>query len=106
MKFKSPNYLYPLATKRQLQWTRQVVRGERSAHKALKVRSANAPKKEIIRNLVKDKTMSLRFGKPMKARTNSNPMLRGSMPKNPMRALDPYPGNAMHISPSRKLGYM
>jgi hypothetical protein len=105
MKFKSPNYLYPLATTRQLQWTKQVVRGEKSVHKALKIKSANAPKKEIMKNLIKDKSMSLRFGKPMKTR-NNNPFLKGNLPKNPMVAPDPRPGNAMHISPSRKLGYM
>lgn len=105
MKFKSPNYLYPLATQRQLQWTRQVVRGEKSAKKALKIKVVNAPKKQIIKNLIKDKGMSLRFGKPLKTR-NNNPFLRGNLPKNPMMAQDPRPANAMHISPSRKLGYM
>ncbi len=60
----------------------------------------------IIRNLITDKAMSMRFGKPLRTRNNNKLLRMGILPKDPMRAPDPRPGNAMHISPSRKLGYM
>jgi len=108
MKAKAPNYLYPLATQRQIQWTKDAVRGTNSTSKAFSPRRVDAVKKEIVRNLVKDKKVSLRFGKPLRTRNNSNPMLKAGLPVDPMRAPDPRPGNAMHITNSKsayKLGY-
>jgi hypothetical protein len=103
MKVRSPNYLYSLATEKKLQWTKDVVRGERSARKAVTPKRFNAKKKEIVRMLVKDKKMALRYGKPMKTRSNSNPMLRARLPKDPMRAADPTPGNVMHIANTKAM---
>jgi non-homologous end joining protein Ku len=96
MKAKAPNYLYPLATDRKLQWTKDVVRGEQSAFNPIKPKIFNAKKKEIIRKVIKDKTKS--FSKPVKTRNNLNPMLKAKLPEDPMRAPDPRPGNAMHIT--------
>jgi len=78
MKAQTPNYLYPLQTTRQLQWTKDVVRGEKSAKKAIRPKRFSAAKKEIVHSLVKKNV-------PNKV-------------KNPMEAPDPRPGNAMHIN--------
>lgn len=78
-KAQAPNYLYPLATTRQLQWTKDVVKGEKTAKQAIRPKNFSAPKKEIIQKLVK----------------NQRPSTYG---QDPMRAPDPRPGNAMHIT--------
>jgi len=98
MKVKVPNYLYPLATSRQLQWTRQVVKGEATAKRAITPRRFNPAKKEIIRDMVKNKKTNVRFGKQQKTRDTVNATLKANLPNDPMRAPDPRPGNAMHIS--------
>ena len=102
IKAKAPNYLYPLATDRQLQWTRDVVKGEASAKTYVKPKSFNAKKKDIIRNVIKDKRKPYRFDKPVKTRNELKPM--GDLPKDPMRSPDPRPGIS-HISPSLKENY-
>lgn len=105
IKAKAPNYLYPLATTRQLQWTKDVVRGDNESKKKFVPKRFNAAKKEIIRDLVKGKTKT--FNTATKTRDNLNPLLKGKIPKDPMRASDPRPANAMHITntESAYLGY-
>ena len=108
MKSNVPNYPYnPLATSRQLKLTRDAVRGENATSKPFVPRMFNAQKKEILRILVKDKKMSLRFGKPIRTRNNSNPMMNARLATDPMYTSDPTPGNAMHIGNTRAayLGY-
>jgi hypothetical protein len=103
MKVKVPNYLYPLATDRKLQWTRETVKGEKAAKTYIKPKKRNAAKKQIVKTLVKDKKMALRFGKPLKTRSYVNPMLKMVLPEDPMKTPDPRPGNAMHIANTRAM---
>lgn len=96
IKAKAPNYLYPLATQRQLQWTKDVVKGDNEASKIFTPKRFNRAKKEIIKDLVKGKKKT--FNKTVSTRDNLNPLLKAKLPSDPMRAADPRPGNAMHIS--------
>lgn len=103
MPIKAPNYLYPLATDRNLQWTKDVVKGESSAKTAIRPKSFSAPKKEVMRIIVKGGKLPL-FGKPQKTREAIHPWIQSTMPEDPMSAPDPRPGNAMHIT-NTKFGY-
>lgn len=94
---KAPNYLYPLATDKVLQWTKQAVKGENRASKAVRPKSFNAPKKEVMRVLVQ-KSKLPSFGKPQRTRKTVHPSVDSTMPTDPMKAPDPRPGNAMHIT--------
>jgi hypothetical protein len=101
MSVRAPNYLYPLESDRKLQWTKQAVRGEDTVKKPINIKASNAPKKEAIQMLVKKSKLPA-FGKPQKTRnfiraTNRN------MPSDPMKAPDPTPGNAMHITNSKSV---
>jgi hypothetical protein len=100
MGIKAPNYLYPLATDRVLQWTKQTVRGENSQKSPFQPKRFNAAKKEIVKKLVENKT-PVKFGKKSKTREILNPFLKADLPKDPMSAPDPRPGNAMHITNTR-----
>lgn len=97
MSVKAPNYLYPLATDRKLQWTKDAVKGEASAKRAVRPKAFSAPKKEAMRVIVK-KSKLPPFGKPQKTRAWVDPSIQSTMPKDPMSAPDPRPGNAMHIA--------
>jgi hypothetical protein len=101
MKIKAPNYLYPLATQRTLQWTKQTVRGENSQKRPFQPKRFNAVKKGIVRALVKNKT-PIKFGSKAKTREMLNPFLKASLPMDPMKAPDPRPGNARHITNTRE----
>jgi hypothetical protein len=96
MEKKPVNYLYPLSTERKLQCTKDVVKGDNEPSKIFTPKRFNAAKKEIVRNLVKGKTKT--FNKATKTRDNLNPLLKANLPTDPMRAPDPRPGNAMHIT--------
>ncbi len=106
MKVKAPNYLYPLATERKLQWTKDVIKGEASAFKTFIPRRVSAVKKEIIKDIVKGKKKT--FNKAVATRDNLNPMLKASLPEDPMDSPDPRPGNATHITNTKKqyIGYL
>ena len=104
MRFKAPNLLSPLSTQRQNQWARQVIRGERDTRKAIKLKAGVPARKDVMRNLIKDKNLSLRSGRPLKTRGNINPMLKGTLKRDPMRSPDPSPGNLMHLG-NTKLMY-
>ena len=93
MKAKAPNYLYPLATQRQLQWTKDVVKGESSAKRPTVIKESNPVKKEIIKDLIKKKTIN----KTVKTR-NFLGNISHNLPIGIMRAQDPRPGNATHIT--------
>ena len=96
-KAKAPNYLYPLATQRTLQWTKDTVRGEQSAKKPIKIKPANIVKKSIIKDVIKGKKNSIPFGKIAKTR-NFIRDKKMNLPEDPMSTPDPRPGNAMHIT--------
>jgi hypothetical protein len=101
MKAKAPNYLYPLATTRQLQWTKDVVKGEKSAKKAITPKRFDARKKKVIQDAVRSSNKNL-TKKRSRTRTTFNPMLKShDLPADPMLAPDPRPGNAMHITNSK-----
>lgn len=104
MKAKVPNYLYPLATERQIQWTKDTVKGEKFASTPFKPKKENAAKKEIIKNLVKGKIAPIRRV-TTKTRGIINPLLKLKLPEDPMKAPDPSPGNVMHVSPVLKGNY-
>lgn len=103
MKAKAPNYLYPLATDRQLQWTKDVVKGEASAKSPIRAKTFSAPKKQAIKVILKKGNLP-KFGKPQKTRALVHPWIQSTMPEDPMSAPDPRPGNAMHIN-NTMLGY-
>lgn len=106
MRTKIPNYLYPLQSERTLQWTKDVVRGEKTARKATVPKVVDGSKKmDIVRSLVKDKQAALRYGKPLKTASYSNPMMRVLMPRDPMKNPSPSPGNAMHIANTKAKYY-
>jgi len=98
MRTKIPNYIYSVETDHKLQWTKDVVRGEKSARRATDPKVVDASKKmDIVRSLVKDKQAALRYGKPLKTASYSNPMMKAMMPRDPMKNPSPSPGNAMHL---------
>ena len=101
------NYLYPLATQRQLQWTKDVVKGENPVARTIRPKNFSAARKDIIRNVIKDKKGPSRSDKPIRTRNVLNPTLKANPPTDPMRTPDPRPGNAMHITNSKGqyLGY-
>lgn len=99
---KTPNYLYPLATQRQLQWTKDVVKGEKSAKKSFKPKRFNVTKKQIVQDLVKKKKVVTKFGKKSKTRSTDPVIKKSLLPTDPMRSPDPRPGNAMHITNSEE----
>lgn len=101
---KVPNYLYPLQTDRALQWTRDIVRGERKAKEALEPEIIDASKKKnIIRSLIRDKQMTLRYGKPLLTQSYSNPVVRAYTQKDAMQSPDPRTGNPMHIANTKAM---
>jgi hypothetical protein len=106
MKVKAPNYLYPLATERKLQWTKDVVKGEASAFRTFIPKRVNAEKKKIVKDVIKGKKRT--FNKVASTRSNLNPMLRANLPEDPMDSPDPRPGNATHITNIKKqyIGYL
>lgn len=101
---KVPNYLYPLQTERTLQWTKDIVRGEKTARKATEPKIVNsAKKKDIVRTLVRDKQMSLRYGKPLTTQAYSNPMTRAYTQKDAMQSPDPRTGNPLHLANTKAM---
>ena|ERR1035437_4134490 len=104
MSVKAPNFLYPLQTDRKIQWTKDAVSGEKVAKKPMRPKLFSAPKKDIIRKLVK-KSKLPSFGKAQKTRKFLNPTVGATLPEDPMAAPDPRPGNATHLSPGLKSGY-
>ena len=102
MKAIVPNYLYPLATDRQLQWTKQVVRGESEAKTPIRPKSFSAPKKNILRQVVKRSKLPP-FGKPQQTRRTLSATVSAKLPEDPMEAPDPSPGNAMHIANTKAM---
>jgi hypothetical protein len=99
MKAQAPNYLYPLATTRQLQWTKDVVKGEGTAKQPIRPKRFSAAKKEIIHRLVKNQALPAR---QTRTRNILNPMMKAALPLSPMRVADPVLGNAMHIANTRE----
>lgn len=102
---QTPNYLYPLQTKRTLQWTKSVVPGEKGAKRPRIVKPHAAAKKKILHGMIKAVNHRQRSARTRKImapwrRHNNN----GRMPVDPMKAPDPVPGNAMHLS-NQKTSY-
>ena len=96
---KVPNYLYPLQTNRTLQWTRDVVRGEKMAKKALDPKVIDASKKkDIIHTLIRDKQMTLRYGRPLLTQADSNAVVKAYTQKDAIQSPDPRTGNPFHIA--------
>lgn len=103
MSVKVPNYLFPLQSDRQLQWTKQVVSGESSAKAPIRAKTFNAPKKEVLKVIVK-KSKKLSFGNPQKTRNFVQVTKIPALPEDPMKAPDPTVGVG-HLAPKDRTGY-